>query len=243
MVIFERYCVSELAQERGVASPTDTPVSCERNRLERMDQLEQALEESLASLSELRQQLTDQHLLETQLAATEEIANLQKQAINELQRQLTTLKQDLMTAQDKIEALETQIAEQHTAQARLQHARQEIEAERDRGSSRLTQLEQETILLQEKLLQQAQQASEYETAVHYWKDLYKDRQHQLVELKTALERLLPDPTAELVDLLKAIQPQTDVETVKPEVPKSLPSTPLKKQPLQVDLPAFLTRHR
>ena len=58
------------------------------NQRERIEQLEQALEQSLASINELRLQLKDQHLLETQLAATEEMANLQQQVINELQRQL-----------------------------------------------------------------------------------------------------------------------------------------------------------
>ncbi|MBV8886318.1 MAG: hypothetical protein JO235_20320 [Chroococcidiopsidaceae cyanobacterium CP_BM_RX_35] len=235
--------MSDLAQEQGVASPGQgTSMSPEPNQTERMNQLEQALEQSLASLNELRQKLTDQQLLETQLVATEKIANLQQQAINELQRQLGVLKQDLTAGQTKIEALETQLAGQHTAQAQLQHAYQEIEAECERGSSRLVQLEQETILLQEKLLQQAQQASEYETAVHYWKNLYKDSQHQLLELKTALEERLPDPEDELLEILEAIQPSTDIETIE-LMGSNLSSMPLGKQPLQVDLPAFLTRHR
>ena len=58
------------------------------NQRERIKQLEQALEQSLVSINELKLQLKDQHLLETQLAATEEMANLQQQVINELQRQL-----------------------------------------------------------------------------------------------------------------------------------------------------------
>ncbi|MBV9389236.1 MAG: hypothetical protein JOZ78_22680 [Chroococcidiopsidaceae cyanobacterium CP_BM_ER_R8_30] len=235
--------MSDLAQEQGVASPGQgTLMSPERNQIERMNQLEQALEQSLASLHELRQKLTDQQLLETQLVATEEIANLQQQAINELQRQLAALKQDLIAGQTRIEALETQLAGQHTAQAQLQHAYQEMAAECEQGSSRLEQLEQETTLLQEKLLQQAQQASEYETAVHYWKNLYKERQHQLLELKTALKELLPDPQDQLLDILEAIQPLADIETAE-LTGSNLSSMPLKKQPLQVDLPAFLIRNR
>lgn len=180
--------MSDLAQDQEVASPGQgTLMSPERNHIERMNQLEQALEQSLASLNELRQKLTDQQLLETQLVATEEIANLQQQAINELQRQLAALKQDLIVGQTKIETLETQLAGQRTAQAQLQHVYQEMEAKCEQSSSRLMELEQETTLLQEKLLQQAQQASEYETAVHYWKNLYEDRHHQLLELSSALE--------------------------------------------------------
>ena len=80
--------------ETGCAEVVPTQVGAdalgadESNQRERIEQLEQALEQSLASISELKLQLKDQHLLETQLAATEEIANIQQQAINELQRQL-----------------------------------------------------------------------------------------------------------------------------------------------------------
>lgn len=381
--------LSELAQEREEknveevalsASSQHIIASSDRDTVERIAQLEEALEQSLVSLDELGLKLKDQHILETQLAATEEIANLQQQAITELQRQLVqqqqslnaqatatqtqeqvfqnllmgietiaqtqqseigrlktqlthnrtafrayqqqmeqqlavrqtalenqqervmelesqnltsrtlavsleiqlseavrqvetlrqqacerisvltqrsaeleqeqflvdeqssaiaALQQELVVAQAKIEALETQIAGQHTAQARLQHAYQELETERDALLTRLTQLEQQTVVLQEQLLQQAQQAGEYEAAVQFWKERYHARQDQALQLKEALERLVPDHATEILDLLRAIQPPAVTEGTDSVDPKFS----LHNQPLQVDLPAFLTRRR
>lgn len=223
------------------------------NQSERIGQLENALEQSLTSLSELRQELRDQHLLEDQLAATEGIANLQQQAITELKKQLAqrqaqlrtaekstiiaVLKQNLVKSQVKIEDLAIQLAQQHLLQAQLQHSCLEIKRERDHILVRLTQMEQQTAALQEQIIQQSQQASEYEVTVQYWKDKYLESLKLAHELKAVLERLLPDRVAEFSDLLIEFQPLAAFE------PTKLPSPPLKHQPLRVDLPAFLTRQR
>jgi chromosome segregation ATPase len=59
-----------------------------QSRLDRIQQLEQALDQTLASLSELNQQIRDQGFLERQLAHTEQFSHVQQQAIAKLTEQL-----------------------------------------------------------------------------------------------------------------------------------------------------------
>jgi chromosome segregation ATPase len=157
--------------------------TCKHDQLERIGQLEQALEQSLTSLNELKQKLKDQHLLETQLAATEEIANLQQQAITQLKQQVT---------------------QRHRSQTRLQYTCLELEKERDHALARLTQLKQVTVTLQEQVLQQSQQAGEYEAALQYWKARYLRNLQLALQLKEALEQLQPDSASELSEILRAV---------------------------------------
>lgn len=70
--------LAELVQARSLS----------HSQVERIRHLEQALDQSQACLKELRHQMIDQQFLETQLASTEEIANIQQQAIVRLKRQL-----------------------------------------------------------------------------------------------------------------------------------------------------------
>ena len=69
--------------------------SLTHEQVERIRQLEQALDQSLESLKELRLRILDQEFLEAQLAATEEISNIQQQAIGRLKGQLAEQKQTL----------------------------------------------------------------------------------------------------------------------------------------------------
>jgi hypothetical protein len=147
--------------------------------------------------------------------------------------------QDLAVAQGKIEELETQIAKQLTTEARFQHACQELEAERDRQQLRLTELERQTADMQEQILQQAQQSSEYETAVQHWKDRYLQGCNQIQQIKAFVEQQMLNPPPELVRLLEALPPGAGM----PEV--AIPThrvTPLN-QTAQIDLPDFLLRRR
>jgi chromosome segregation ATPase len=59
-----------------------------QKQVNRIQSLERALDQSLLVIEELRQQLVNQQFLEDQLAATEEIANIQQQAITQLKQQL-----------------------------------------------------------------------------------------------------------------------------------------------------------
>ncbi|MBD2020780.1 hypothetical protein H6F43_11360, partial [Leptolyngbya sp. FACHB-36] len=331
--------LAELAQARSLT----------QEQAERIRHLEQALDQSLASLKELRLEMVDQALLETQLASTEEIANIQQQAITRLKQQLAQQQQmldvqlsqtqerdqtvqglltnlegltqtqqaeverlrgqialdraavhqyrdrlekqlsdlqathqtqqqrivelesqclsarvlaatlevlleqatihvqalsqqvqtpalssldaivqqaraalqhafalespNLTTASDpmgdraahsKISKLEAQIAKQQTAQAMLHHACQELEAVRDCQQMRIAELESQTADMQEQILRQAQQASEYETAVQHWKDCYVNSRSQIQRLRDVLERILPNLPVEIVDLLASL---------------------------------------
>ncbi len=73
----------------------ERPSSPLREQAERIQQLEKALDQSLASLEDLRRQLIDQQFLEAQLASTEEISNIQQQAITQLKWQLGQQQQTL----------------------------------------------------------------------------------------------------------------------------------------------------
>lgn len=199
------YAASPVVSDRHAADEVSRLIESQRAHLERICQLEKALGQSLASSNELRQKLKDQHLLEAQLAATEEIANLQQQVINELKH----------------------------------HLAQQQSRERARALERLKQLEQQTVCLQEQLLQQA---GEYEATVQYWKERHLDLQ-TACQRKEVLEQVILSCTDELAGILGAVQSQTSV-AAGTLVASKLPSSPLKKsQPNQVDLPAFLTRHR
>ncbi|HEY9660780.1 MAG TPA: hypothetical protein V6C65_20170, partial [Allocoleopsis sp.] len=79
----------------------------ERKRIARIEQLEQALDQTLAHLDELREQLKEQTFLENQLATTEEYANVQQQAIARFKLQIAEQQQVLDT-----QILETQQRDQ-----------------------------------------------------------------------------------------------------------------------------------
>ncbi len=86
----------------------------EQKQSERIYQLERALEQSLKYLAELRRKLKTQALLEAQLAAVEEIANLQKQVIIKLQQQQSQvqLQQELHQNLQQTAILQEQIIQQ-----------------------------------------------------------------------------------------------------------------------------------
>lgn len=132
----------------------------------------------------------------------------------------------------KIETLETQLAQQVTRAAQLQQACQELGAERDRYQCRTIELESQQSALQEQILMQAQQASEYEAAIQYWKDQWSASSRQAQQLKELLERVLPERPEEILELLMAIQQG------EPGMPGAAPQ-PGKH--LHVDLPGFLNK--
>jgi len=298
-----------------------------QKHVDRIHDLERALDQSLILVDELRRQLVDQELLENQLAATEEIANIQQRAITQLKQQLThhqivtadqstntaslpaasatedsaptqavdlinrssqkvfdltqqlencqkvieqleteldrahlelqeqqalidnlqqastpapnlhntSLDEELFTAHCKIQDLETQISKQVTTQAILQHTCHELEQARDRYHIRAQELELQTADMQEQILKQAQQASEYETAIQHWKDRYTKSQNFLKRINDLIEQMEIQPTTELTELLVAIQ----VVLSSPE-PENASLT--SNHPPKMDIPDFLARH-
>ncbi|NJR52454.1 MAG: hypothetical protein HC780_25650 [Leptolyngbyaceae cyanobacterium CSU_1_3] len=326
-----------------------------RDQRSRIRDLEQALDQSIANLNQLRSQITNQQFLEHQLASTEEIANVQQQAIHQLKRQFAekqaaleqeicdlqarsrdhqmwletaetpscepkqlglqlaydravaqfhsesqptseTLRSELETARSQIASLETQLndaqkqimrlyrelSDRHTAihelearlegdfwaiepfspapasetshpsgkvedleaqvakqmanQVLLQQACQELEVDRELNQTRIAELERQSAEMQEQILSQAQQASEYQAAVQHWKDRFYNTQDKVSRLKELLDAF-PDLPPEVTEIFGALQAAERLEvgrsTLKTEPPN----------PDKIDLPDFLTRRR
>lgn len=204
-----------------------------------------------ASFPDLMQKLTEQeasiHQLETELHRAH-IALQEQQALIDAFQTYTvrrsagdlsdvSLDGELFTAYCKIQELETQLSKQTTAQAMLQHTCQELEQIRDRYQLRITELETQAAVMQEQILKQAQQSSEYETAVQHWKDRYHSLQIYLAQIKQLLEQFLPNPPAPIAELLTTLQTVTSNTTEETATP------PVSRSP-RIDLPDFLIRrHR
>ena len=142
------------------------------------------------------------------------------------------------TIQSKVVALETQISQYLTTQAILQHAGQELEAERDRQQSRIASLESQAAEMQEQILRQAQHATEQETAVQHWKDRHLNQCAQ-VQALTELLQSLPHLPPEVTEILARLQP-----TIQPPANPSLLLVPsVDRSASQLELPEFLMRRR
>lgn len=120
----------------------------------------------------------------------------------------------LLNAQRQIIELQNELSSQSILQAQLQHTTHELEQDTKLAQTRSEQLEQQVNDLQEQVLRQAQQASEYETAVQHWKtrgmeaEEWTSQVAQLWEsLKTegSVGKLSPDLTQTLTALSKWFQ--------------------------------------
>lgn len=167
-------------------------------------QQNQELTESRAKVDHLQTELSNHQLaiadLETRLQRTKMAAAGQQEIISALQQTqggdssknkvIQGLSKNLLTAQIKIEALEADTANQMIMHAQLQHSYQELEACNTLNQERVGHLEQQVAEMQEQILKQAQQASEYETAVQHWKDRATDAEQTVLHLKAVLEQML-----------------------------------------------------
>ncbi|NET47560.1 MAG: hypothetical protein F6K09_02305 [Merismopedia sp. SIO2A8] len=236
---------------------SETTISSEDEK--RILHLEQALDQALIYLKELREQVKNQSQLEEQLASMEDYAYVQYQAITHLQAQVaqyqTTLSEQdtviveltsdttLTKSNEGNSQLEVQqgrdILQQENAQ--WKHACQELQQECDRQHRKLASLEQEKATMQEQILQQVRRLDEGETAIQYWKDQHTLRQQQLQQLIQrvlgVLERkqnaeTVQDPldVSELLGILNSIQIE------QPSSPSFPPTTANS-----LALPDFLVR--
>ncbi|MBD1821340.1 hypothetical protein H6F51_02250 [Cyanobacteria bacterium FACHB-DQ100] len=286
-------------EEKSSVSDLIEQVQAQQRRIR---DLEQALDQSIASLEDLRSQVVNQHFLERQLASTEEIANVQQQAIHqlklqfsqqkaelehkiqqaqqrerdyqsllaaaearqqaeltdvqpfEIEQQLQVLQTDLQLRRQQlqdlesekqeshtrrieleaqVEALEARIARHMTTQALLQQVCQELEVDREQSQGRITELESQAAEMQEQILSQAQQASEYETAIQHW----KTRFHGLHEIAIALKQALTDQ--DLPPEIKTVLDEIDT-TPPPDLKSTTRSNSFKPES---DIPEFLVRRR
>ncbi|GAB4385335.1 MAG: hypothetical protein Kow00121_50140 [Elainellaceae cyanobacterium] len=152
------------------------------------------------------------------------------------------LQPDLMHAHQRVEVLESQLAQHVKRHARWQHSHQQVEEERDRLQVRLTTLEQQSAEMQEQILHQAQQATEYETAVQYWKDRFTVNQRHMAHLRELLEHGLSlssgtkEGNAAVTELLQTLLAAIELkDSTSPTLPMSRLAAP--------ELPDFLVRRR
>ncbi len=149
--------------------------------------------------------------------------------------------QELIEAQKRIGELETQLAHQETARVLLQHTYQEIETDRNRQRQRLQDLEAQVAEMQEQILHQAQQASEYETAVQHWKDRYVGNYQQIQQLRQVLEATLPVLPPEVEAILATLE-VSRLSAIDQNSASALVPARFNRES-QLDLPEFLLRRR
>lgn len=182
--------LGELAQAQRLA----------QKRLERIYQLEQALDESLASLQSLKSQIVDQQLLEAQLAATEETSNIQQQAIHQLKRQLNQQQQMVETQIQETQAREQAFQELLTAtevltqaqQVELERLRNQIAQDWAEGQAHQTRLEMQLASLQNTLNAQQQRVADLEAQVLSARSLAASLEVQLDEAQGQIQSLSKD---------------------------------------------------
>jgi hypothetical protein len=220
--------VRELAQRLTIIAPAlgDRPPFL--HQLE--SRLQQALQHTQAALN--RHPETVASALETEIAALPQAALADDPATTS----------DLDSAQAKVEELETEIARQMHVQTLLQHANRELELEREQQQTRVAELEYRTADLQEEILQQAQQATEYQTAVQHWKDRYDMQRHQVQRLIVWLTAVLPHPPADIAELVTQLQQPSPEVTIEPGSAELFVSS-AQNQSSKLDLPDFLMRRR
>ena len=155
------------------------------------------------------------------------------------------LQHQLEDAQRQIQVLSRRFEPELLGTTTLRSDRSELSWQFDPENlpPHLGQLEQQIAEMQEQILQQAQQETEYETAVQYWKDRYLSQQQQLKRsaLNSTAQPLngwpdnLPDELPdELPDDMPIAHPATENSS-----DESLPAPRLPT----VDLPEFLVRRR
>lgn len=163
-----------------------------QQRLNRISQLEQALDQALACLTDLQQAAQEKTFLENQLAVTEDFANVQQQAIARLQQQQAQHQQQI-----ELHGLEVQTRDQAIAelQATLEAKDQKIaELEAELGDRQaqmaevqngLTQTQQQVDQLTTKLEQAQKSLTDLEAQLEYAYSNLDDQQNMALTLRRA----------------------------------------------------------
>ena len=165
--------------------------------IERIHQLEQALEQSLNSLSELRSHLSKQQMLETQLAETQEVSSLQQQALAELKQELNDQQQafsdQILQAQIKdqtIQALLTTIETLTQSQeGELGHLKTYLSQTRKTIHNSQKQLERQQVESQTTVEAQQQRVRSLESQILTSRNLAGRLEVQLVTANKQIEIL------------------------------------------------------
>jgi chromosome segregation ATPase len=167
----------------------------EQQRIARIYHLEQALDQALACLSDLRMKLQDQQILEAQLATTEEFAYVQQQAIVHLKQQLTYQRQILEARISEAQGQHqtAQILSTTEAMTQAQHAELErlqarIAQDWTKIQTHRSSLEQQIGNLKSSLRRTKTLASEQEIAITSLKQDLAIAQIKVEELETQLAK-------------------------------------------------------
>jgi chromosome segregation ATPase len=196
-------------------------------------------------------------LLEKELVQKQELLDTTNpQGLQELQtcqKTVQKLQKQLTAATTRKEEVEAQLAKQNSIQAKLHQAVQLVDAEHVASKSRLRELEQQTVDMQEQILQQACQSAEYEAAIQHWKDKALHHQRHALQLSSALDRFLESKGEDLKILQQPLEPLAIAEEItKPKFesfnrkPSSLLIGNAKESRnpnSKIELPAFLVRNR
>lgn len=185
--------------------------------------------------------------LEVRLQRTQEALSSQQEIIAALQKNYSSdseknkviqgLSKNLLSVQSKFEALETEYSSQMILQAKLQHSCQELESQRSFYLERIQQLERQVAEMQEQILQQAKQASEYEAAVQHWKDHCLFAEQSVLQLKSVLEQILTDRN--LLELMNTTKDFAAADAASGPLESSDSVSSRFLRHLKIDLPAFL----
>lgn len=211
--------------EAGAQPEKHSDATRSQNPADRIFHLEQALDQALASLNELRLQVRDQHVLETQLVATEEFSHVQQQAIGRLKQQLTQQQRSL-----EIQIAETQAQEQalqdlrgtveqmtQTQQTELEHLRLQISRDRTDMQTQQKCLEEQLTasqadlnLHQQRVLAlEAQSLADRTLAMNLEAELQAARQqaHSLSETLSERQTALTEAEGQRAKIQRTLQEQ------------------------------------
>lgn len=205
------------------------------------DRLRTSLRERETTIQSLETQLKQAH---TTVAEQQEIIGALKttsQRDSHKNQAIQDLSSTLLKAQTKIAELEAKLSSAGIVQAQFQHSAQEYEAKAHDLQGRSEELEMQVAEMQEQILQQAQQASEYETAVQHWKDRCIESEQTMAQMKQVLEHLLCDRNS--TEALSEHQLEDAIAEIAAALPEpKLTEAGSRKNPM-LDLPSIMTRWR
>ncbi len=228
---------------------------------EYVDQLEK---EIISVTTDRDRQVTELNIQIEQLQCQNTALDISQQSLTkELESAQRLLKESAKTieiAQAKLSEVKTQrdqfeeeLIKHLSNQAQMHQSLRGFENEYVNDLTRVQELEQQIEELQNHVFQQTAKTSEYEAAVQHWKEQSVRHQHHALQLSGALDRLLEEKPVK--HLTPSIQPSNEsgyeqeyrlarsLEAL-PEARLGNVSAARSPRPKSnVDLPAFLVRHR
>ncbi|WP_448527690.1 hypothetical protein [Parathermosynechococcus lividus] len=211
---------------------------------QRVQQLEQILDQCQTYIDELKQQLRNQQFLEDLLARTEETALIQQQAILTLQEQLhsqATCAHQLAEMTSRRQSLEimvqqsqTEIQHLHQEVDRLLHIQDALEAKLVNSHRLLRQREHDLQLLESQQRQAHEEKGLLQTRLEQLQQELSDRENDIRDLSSRLTQAnyLIETQERVISALQQTQGQ---ESSKNTVIQGLSKTLLKTQKTLQDL--------